>query len=73
METCPIDHAAPVSLSMETSSYKIEVQALQIDIFPPIDALSDFEDASCWDDLTDALKLLSVIHIFTSQILTPFQ
>ena len=51
-----IVHAAPISVCLETSSYKIEVQILQFNIHPNIDALSgfNFKTTVCWDDLTDS-------------------
>lgn len=55
METYPVALAAPVSVSMVANSYKIEAQALQFNILSPIDDISDFEDASCWDNLSDGL------------------
>ena len=55
LEKFPIALAAPVSMSMVANSYKSYVQALKFNIFPLIDALSDFEDAPCWDNLSDGL------------------
>ena len=48
-----MDIVIPISVSMVGINYKIEVQTLQFHILPLIDALSNFEEASSWDNLSD--------------------
>lgn len=54
-EICPMDFSVPISVSKVPNSFKIEVQTLQFNILPPIDALSDFIDASSWENLSDSV------------------
>ena len=54
VKSYPIVHAAPISVCLETSRYKIGGQALQFNNHPIIDALPGFKDTVCWDDLTDS-------------------
>ena len=51
--SCLMDIAVPISVCMVGSRYKIDVQVLQFHILPLIDTLSDFEDASSLNNLSD--------------------
>ena len=48
--------AVPISVSTVVNSFKIEVQALQFNTFPPMDALSDFQDNSSRGTLSEGFN-----------------
>ena len=54
LKSYPIVYVALISVCLETSSSKIGVQALQSKMYSIKDALPDFEDSVCQDDLADS-------------------
>lgn len=60
VKRCPIALVAPISVSTVANSYKIEVQALRFNILTPFDVLSDFKDASSWDNLIELSSLTNI-------------
>ena len=63
-EECPICIGVSISPSAVANSYKTEV-ALQFNILPPIDVLSDFEDAPSWKICLKILIPLLVTQLFS--------
>ena len=45
-DTCPLDLALSISMSIISNSLKIEGPAIEFILVPPMNTLSDFEDKS---------------------------
>ena len=51
----PIPSIVPVSIGIDAGSFRIETEALSFNVCPSSNSLSDFEDKSSWDSLSDGL------------------